>query len=87
MTETVSGQLPDTGLRAEVERWVRSNLPDTGAPAEPSAGWLAVLGERGYTVPHWPVEHGGLGYTEEQAAPCWPLTGPGCRIATSSRSP
>ncbi len=68
MTETVSGQLPDTGLRAEVERWVRSNLPDTGAPAEPSAGWLAVLGERGYTVPHWPVEHGGLGYTEEQAA-------------------
>ncbi|GAA2569566.1 acyl-CoA dehydrogenase family protein [Mycolicibacterium diernhoferi] len=54
-------------LRTEVDTWVRENRPKTmdvgSAPA-----WFTTLGERGYTVAHWPREHGGLGYTEEQSA-------------------
>lgn len=50
-------------LRDEAEQWVRANLPATI-----DTEWFATLGERGYTVPHWPREHGGLGYTDEQAA-------------------
>lgn len=69
-------------LRAEVQAWVGEHLPgkfrDAVAPgslalladidAEAAAAWYAALGERGYTVPHWPREHGGLGYSEQQAA-------------------
>ncbi|MED5812615.1 acyl-CoA dehydrogenase family protein [Mycolicibacterium sp. 050232] len=59
-------QLNDAELRDEVERWVRENLPENFPGA--TDAWYAALGERGYTVPHWPREHGGLGYTEQQAA-------------------
>ncbi len=66
-------------LRTEVDRWVGEHFPakfrGAGGAAlladiDPAAaaGWYAALGERGYTVPHWPGEHGGLGCTEEQAA-------------------
>lgn len=65
-------------LRTEVDRWVGEHFPAkfrrAGGAAlladiDPAAaaGWYAALGERGYTVPHWPREHGGLDCTEEQA--------------------
>jgi alkylation response protein AidB-like acyl-CoA dehydrogenase len=28
--------------------------------------WLAILDARGWAVPHWPVEHGGTGWSAEQ---------------------
>ncbi|WP_243858457.1 acyl-CoA dehydrogenase family protein [Mycobacterium sp. DL440] len=58
----MSEQLHDGELRDEVERWVVDNFSGAGET------WYAALGDRGYTVPHWPREHGGLGYTEPQAA-------------------
>ncbi|MBX5488829.1 Acyl-CoA dehydrogenase FadE34 [Mycolicibacterium hassiacum DSM 44199] len=54
-------------LRAEVDQWVREHRPDV-LDDDTAPAWFAALGERGYTVAHWPREHGGLGYTEEQAA-------------------
>ena len=56
-----------------MQTWVGEHLPgnfcDAVAPgslalladidAEAAAAWYAALGERGYTVPHWPREHGG----------------------------
>ncbi|MBU9763818.1 acyl-CoA dehydrogenase [Mycobacterium sp. TNTM28] len=53
-------------MREAIEAWVRENLPENSRDAD--AAWYATLGRRGYTVPHWPPEHGGLGYTEQQAA-------------------
>ncbi|MGE2735405.1 acyl-CoA dehydrogenase family protein [Mycolicibacterium vaccae] len=59
--------MPLEELRAEVDQWVSRHRPAT---LDESTGpaWFAALGERGYTVPHWPHEHGGLGYTEAQSA-------------------
>ncbi len=54
-------------LRAEVEAWIRENRPKT-MDVKSAPDWFGTLGERGYTVAHWPREHGGLGYTEEQSA-------------------
>jgi len=53
----------DDELRAEVQRWVDAHLPDAV-----TADWFTALGEQGYTVAHWPPEHGGLGYTDGQSA-------------------
>ena len=53
----------DDELRAEVQRWVDAHLPDAV-----TADWFTALGEQGYTVAHWPSEHGGLGYTDGQSA-------------------
>jgi alkylation response protein AidB-like acyl-CoA dehydrogenase len=55
-------------LRAEIEGWVRTHLPQPWPDDGEAAAWFAELGKAGYSVPEWPVEHGGLGYTEEQAA-------------------
>lgn len=63
---TVPEQVSEGELRAAVEEWVRENLPEDFSGG--SRTWYAALGERGYTVPHWPREFGGLGYTEQQAA-------------------
>ena len=68
-------------LRSEVRAWVGKHLPETlrgavtpgsgallaNVDAAATAAWYAALGERGYTVPHWPREYGGLGYTDQQA--------------------
>lgn len=54
-------------LRAEVDGWIREHRPAV-LDADSAPAWFDALGERGYTVPHWPREHGGLGHSETQAA-------------------
>ncbi|WP_282780329.1 acyl-CoA dehydrogenase family protein [Nocardia sp. CC201C] len=70
-------------LRQETEAWVRARLPeswvrtiDSGATgtdpalADPAAAreWYTALCERGWAVPHWPVEYGGAGLSDAEAA-------------------
>ncbi|OBF09956.1 acyl-CoA dehydrogenase [Mycobacterium sp. ACS4331] len=55
-------------LRTEIEGWVRTHLPQPWPSDTDAASWFAELGKAGYSVPDWPTEHGGLGYSEEQAA-------------------
>ncbi|WP_280356989.1 acyl-CoA dehydrogenase family protein [Nocardia otitidiscaviarum] len=70
-------------VRRETEAWVRARLPeswvriiDSGATgtdpalADPAAAreWYTALCERGWAVPHWPVEYGGAGLSDAEAA-------------------
>lgn len=65
----------------EVARKVRDNLPLTKAE---HAGWERTIGARGWAAPHWPVEHGGTGWTalrrficeEALASECAPRVNP-----------
>lgn len=43
-------------------------LPHATEPLDPAvhARWYGILGERGWTMPGWPVEYGGAGWTPEQ---------------------
>ncbi|MEU8900298.1 acyl-CoA dehydrogenase family protein [Nocardia sp. NPDC048505] len=67
----------------EIECWVRGALPpkwlaaiDSGdtttdlAALDPDAAraWFQALSTRGWTVPHWPREHGGAGLDDERCA-------------------
>jgi len=68
---------PDPGdvlFRAELRTVIR-NILDTSFPDRPAHGgrlwasnrermrkWIRALNERGYAVPHWPVEWGGRGW-------------------------
>jgi alkylation response protein AidB-like acyl-CoA dehydrogenase len=65
----------DEAFRAEVRRFVDENLPadlaqraSTGfLPNRADAErWQAILHKRGWSVPRWPVEHGGTGWTPKQ---------------------
>jgi alkylation response protein AidB-like acyl-CoA dehydrogenase len=63
-------------FRLEVRAFIRSHLPAEMAarikrvanptPDEDGLAWLAILAERGWSVPHWPIEHGGTGWTALQ---------------------
>lgn len=63
--------LSDEGFRTEVRAWLRANLPPdmvrrsltTVHPSrDDMLGVTAVLAQRGWSVPNWPVEHGGPGW-------------------------
>jgi acyl-CoA dehydrogenase len=65
----------DEAFRAEVRRFIAENLPDdlrrraqTGfLPNRADAErWQGILHKRGWSVPRWPVEHGGTGWTPKQ---------------------
>ena len=67
----------DEAFRAEVRDFLDKNLTDelraagraaTSAFSEKewNVGWLKVLHARGWAAPHWPVEHGGTGWTVTQ---------------------
>lgn len=60
-------------VRAFVDRhWpasVRATVPEREFGAEPSAAersWFDALIAKGWSVPHWPVEHGGTGWSPTQ---------------------
>jgi alkylation response protein AidB-like acyl-CoA dehydrogenase len=74
---------PDPGLERDVVAWLREQLPADWVKALDAgddeglrmardqvdpAGFLRRLGEAGYAMPTWPVEHGGLGLSADQAA-------------------
>lgn len=65
----------DAAFRAEVRRFIAANLPPQMAqrtlrayhPHKPDVlYWTARLQERGWSVPNWPVEHGGPGWSVTQ---------------------
>lgn len=62
----------DEAFRAEVRAFVREVLPDDIARRgrrdfhprrDDMAKWTRLLSERGWSVPHWPVEHGGTDWS------------------------
>ena len=66
-------------FRAEARAWLEENCPAAcrGAGAVPGGGtkapmtadertWLNRAAQRGFTVPTWPVEHGGAGLTHDE---------------------
>jgi pimeloyl-CoA dehydrogenase large subunit len=65
----------ETAFRDEVREFVRANLPAAireklAAGRHPSKDdivtWTRILHKRGWSVPHWPVEWGGTGWTPVQ---------------------
>ncbi len=61
-----------TQFRDEVRTFLRDRLPATlsqkvkrGAPVgqDELIAWTRTLNERGWAAPHWPVEHGGTGWS------------------------
>lgn len=67
----------DAAFRAEVRAFLAEHLtPDLRAAGRRASGifadypdgirWHRVLARRGWSVPHWPVEHGGTGWTPTQ---------------------
>jgi alkylation response protein AidB-like acyl-CoA dehydrogenase len=67
--------MTDEDFRAEVRAFIANNLPEEMGrrgqlgyhPHKPDVEyWTRVLDARGWSVPHWPVEHGGPGWTSAQ---------------------
>jgi alkylation response protein AidB-like acyl-CoA dehydrogenase len=66
----------DEGFRLQVRRFIEDNLPAelawrtrTGSylgAHEDEQAWCRILAGRGWSVPHWPVELGGTGWTSIQ---------------------
>jgi len=77
----------ETAFREEVRGFIRDNLPADirdrmrlghRPRKQDTVDWLRILNKKGWAAPHWPVEHGGTGWTpvkrmifteENQAAP------------------
>lgn len=62
-------------FRADVQAVLAEHLPNElrvglrpDLPAEPFRNWVEVITERGWYVPHWPVEYGGAGLDQEHVA-------------------
>ena len=64
--------ITDDQFRAQVGAWLRANLPadmvqrartEVHPSREDMLGVVAVLSKAGWSVPHWPVEHGGPGWS------------------------
>jgi alkylation response protein AidB-like acyl-CoA dehydrogenase len=63
-------------FRSEVRAWIQANLPQSIAqrikrvgnptPDEDGMEWLGILARKGWSVPHWPVEYGGTGWSPWQ---------------------
>lgn len=66
----------DLRFRAEVRAFLRQALPDALATRTREVSflcnnddvleWMRILAGKGWLVPFWPVEHGGLGWTPRQ---------------------
>lgn len=68
----------DQAFRADVRGFIQENLPPDMAARRQRSGynafkmhddmlaWTAMLHRRGWSVPHWPVEHGGTAWTPMQ---------------------
>ncbi|WP_158969950.1 acyl-CoA dehydrogenase family protein [Chachezhania sediminis] len=65
----------ETTFRAEVRAFLQENLPVDIArrfargyhpPKDDLKRWQAILHRKGWSAPHWPVEHGGPGWTAMQ---------------------
>jgi alkylation response protein AidB-like acyl-CoA dehydrogenase len=66
----------DQAFRAEVRAFLEARLPPDIAhrdalgfhplPRADLVGWNRILAEKGWAAPHWPVEHGGPGWTPIQ---------------------
>lgn len=68
------------GFRQDIRAWLKDNCPEgvkgpgqvpdggTKVPIEDTDArlWLERCASRGFTVPMWPVEYGGAGYTKDQ---------------------
>jgi alkylation response protein AidB-like acyl-CoA dehydrogenase len=59
-------------FRQEVRRFLADNLPDDvrqrtaeaiHASKDDLVAWTRILNRKGWAVPHWPVEHGGTGWS------------------------
>lgn len=62
----------DEAFRAEVRAFIGEHLPedlrrrarwDYHARRDDQARWCRILDARGWSMPHWPVEHGGPGWS------------------------
>ena len=67
----------DEMFRAEVRDFLRDNLPPDMAERnlravhqtrEDTLDWTAILARKGWSVPKWPVEHGGAGWSARKLA-------------------
>ncbi|WP_143197913.1 acyl-CoA dehydrogenase family protein [Bradyrhizobium sp. AS23.2] len=65
----------DIAFRDEIRAFLSENLPKDIArrfsrgyhpPKKDLQAWQAILHKRGWSVPHWPVEHGGTGWSPIQ---------------------
>jgi len=87
----------ELAFRDEVRQFLQAHLPQEMAwrvrnrsfygGHQDIMAWSRILGSKGWAVPHWPVEHGGTGWTPMQQhlfhqesrrayAPVLPLQGP-----------
>ncbi|SFC29203.1 acyl-CoA dehydrogenase family protein [Tropicimonas isoalkanivorans] len=73
MSATTPDEIGD--FRQEVRDFLKENLPDDMAhrgrngflaAREDSLGWQQILAKKGWSVPHWPEEHGGPGWSAMQ---------------------
>lgn len=63
-------------FRSEVRTYIRENLPPALAsrikrvsnptPDKDGMEWLRILARKGWSVPHWPLEYGGTGWSPWQ---------------------
>jgi alkylation response protein AidB-like acyl-CoA dehydrogenase len=76
-TKTSAADQPDADFRAEVRQFLDTALtPQLRLAGRRTAGvftdapesrpWFRALAARGWSVPHWPVEWGGCGWTARQ---------------------
>lgn len=65
----------ELAFRDEVRTFLRDRLPEPIAqrfargyhvPKKDLQDWQAILHEQGWSAPHWPVEHGGTGWSPTQ---------------------
>ncbi|MFK4794011.1 acyl-CoA dehydrogenase family protein [Sphingobium sp. ZW T5_29] len=65
----------DEAFRAEVRAFIEAKLPpelaqrgryDFHPHRDDQAAWTRILAEKGWSVPHWPVAHGGPGWNGVQ---------------------
>src|SRR5438067_979199 len=77
MSEASDAQLE--AFRADARAWIEENLPPSlegltplslvegPAPTGDFAVWKALMGEKGWGAPTWPIEYGGGGLTPQEA--------------------
>ncbi|MEO0032560.1 MAG: hypothetical protein RIS94_2318 [Pseudomonadota bacterium] len=65
----------DDAFRQEIRAFIAQNLPDDlkrrgrydyHHRRDDQARWMGILAEKGWSVPHWPVAHGGPGWNGVQ---------------------